>query len=378
MKQKVTVFGIGRLGLSFALLLESKGYDVMGCDVNERYVESLKDKSFRSKEPGVNELLGSSNMGFTTNPMIAFDHSELIFVFVATPSKDGGNYDHRYVDQIVNKIIDKEVHDKTLVIGCTVMPGYCQSIQKKLLPWNIDVVYNPEFIAQGNIIEGLKKADIVLIGLDWDMPGTLLGIYKDIMDNAPNFKRLSLTGAEIAKISINCFLTLKISFANMIGEIIINSGEEQYIHSILDAIGSDSRIGKKFLGYGFPAGGVCLPRDQKALTHHAYAVGIHTKFTHAIDVENNRHSLYLLDYYEKSNPDKNVPFIFSSLSYKPGTEILTESYQLKLCTELLRAGYKVDVPLWVKDADMSEEFKNYVYLDLVTFETNPPNGYKVN
>lgn len=376
MKPKVSVIGVGRLGLSFALLVNSKGHDVIGCDVNERYVESLNSKTFVSKEPGVNELLKDADMEFTTNVITALNYSDLIFIFVPTPSKVGGNYDHKHIEQVLSKIQSNNIKTKTLVIGCTVMPGYCEYISKQLKHLDISIIYNPEFIAQGSIIEGLKKADIVLIGGE-NIPQTLLYIYENIMDKTPNFRALSLTGAEITKISINCFLTLKISFANLIGEIIINSGEEKNISDILDAIGGDSRIGKKFLSYGFPAGGVCLPRDQKALNNHSYSVGIHTKFMHAIDMENNRHAEYLREYYIKENPDKSVPFIFSSLSYKKGVDILTESYQLKLCIDLLRAGYMVDVPLLIKNTGVPEEFKDYCYNDKVTFETHP-DGYKIN
>jgi UDPglucose 6-dehydrogenase len=376
MKQKVSVIGVGRLGLSFAILLNSKGYDVIGCDVNEGYIESLKAKSFSSKEPGINKMLKDSTMQFTANTMFALNYSDIIFVFVQTPSEEGGNYSHKYIDQIVNKIKDNNVTNKTFVIGSTVMPYYSKSVQEKLNHLNISVVYNPEFIAQGSIIDGLKNADIVLMG--GNIPEPLFDIYKDIMDKEPVFKILSLTGAEITKISINCFLTLKIAFANMVGEIITNSCESASMVSILDAIGSDSRIGNKYLSYGFPAGGVCLPRDQKALNHHAYFVGVFTKFTHAIDCENNRHSDFLTKYYTNKNPDRNVPFIFSYLSYKKGVDILTGSYQLKLCIELLREGYMVDVPVSINYADTPEEFKGYVYNDKVTFGKNPAGGYKIN
>ena len=376
MREKVSVIGIGRLGLSFALLLDSKGYDVMGCDVNETYIDSLKDKTFSSKEPEVNELLKRSEMQFTTDAVTAFNHSDLIFVFVPTPSKVGGNYDHNYIDQVVFKLLGNKITDKTLVIGCTVMPGFCRSLQERLSHPNISVVYSPEFIAQGSIIDGLRNADLVLVGGE-NIPVLIWEIYKDIMDKEPLFKNLSLTGAEIAKISINCFLTLKISFANLIGEIATNSKEEDSIAAILDTIGSDSRIGKKYLSYGFPAGGICLPRDQKALNHHAYSVGVNTKFTHAIDTENNRHSSYLFDYYQKRNPDKDIPFSFSYLSYKKGVDILTDSYQLKLCIDLLRAGYKVIVPASVTKMDTSEEFNRYVAYGVVSFEQKS-NAIRIN
>lgn len=377
MKQRVSVIGVGRLGLSFALLLDSKGYDVVGCDVNEKYVDSLNDKLFASNEPGINSLLKASKAKFTTDIKEAFDHSNLIFVFVATPSLEGGAYNHKYVNQVVSKIESLDISFKTLVIGCTVMPGFCEQTQTKLLTKNISVIYNPEFIAQGDIVRGLENSDIVLIGASGEVSEVLTEIYERIMPQKPNFKILSQTGAEIAKISINCFLTMKIAYANYIGSIIINSYEKENMDSIMDAIGSDSRIGKRFLGYGFPAGGVCLPRDQKALNHHAFSVGIGSKFTHAIDIENERHLDYLHEYYTKENRDKEVSFIFSYLSYKPGVDILTHSYQLKLCLLLLRSGYKVDVPASIKHADVPEEFKDYAYNDRVTFGTNP-EGYKIN
>lgn len=374
--KKVSVIGIGRLGLSFALLLDSKGYDVVGCDVNNRYIELLSSGEFDSKEPHINEMLGKSIMSFTTNPVEAFNHSHIIFVFVPTPSKESGAYNHKYVDQIVDKIIDTKTSGKTLVIGCTVMPKYCTSVQKKLAELNIDVVYNPEFIAQGNIIEGLKKADIVLIGGDV-IPDSLFEIYRTIMDKEPDFKVLTHTGAEIAKISINCFLTMKIAYANMIGEIAINSYEEENVSKILDAIGSDGRIGNRYLSYGFPAGGVCLPRDQQALNNHASSAWVHTKFLNAIDTENNRHLEYMVKYYKNKNQDKSIPFIFSYLSYKEGVDILTDSYQLKLCIELLRDGYKIAVPSKLKYETISEEFGDFCYKERVIFDDNI-EGFKIN
>lgn len=378
MKPKVSVIGIGRLGLSFALLLDSKGYDVMGCDVNEKYVELLHNKTFESKEPFVNELLGQSKIMFTTNTVTSLNHADLIFIFVQTPSNEGGSYSHKYVDQVINKIISNDIRNKTVVIGCTVMPRYCESIQGKLDVLNIKVLYNPEFIAQGTIIDGLKNVDIVLIGWKHSVPLSVFDIYKDIMDKEPNFKTLSLTGAEITKISINCFLAMKIAYANLIGEIVINSWEEENIESIMDAIGSDSRVGKKYLSYGFPPGGPCIPRDCKALNVHAYKAGLDTKFFHAIDGENNRHLEYLVSYYQNKNKDRSVPFIFSYLGYKKGVDILTESYQLKLCIELLREGYKVVVPEYIKySTDTPEEFKDYVYNDKVIFDETT-EGYKIN
>lgn len=362
MKEKISVIGIGRLGLSFALLLNSKGYEVCGCDVNEKYIAALNNETFKSDEPQINDMLNSSSMRFTTSSKYAFSFSSLIFIFVPTPSKENGEYDHQYIEQVIDEFekLYTAPAFKTIIIGCTVMPGYCSELQKRLSKLKVNIIYNPEFIAQGNIINGLKNSDIVLIG--GRIPVIVHSIYIAIMDRTPNFKYLSLTGAEIAKISINCFLTMKISFANMIGEIAINSGENN-VSDILQTIGSDSRIGNKYLNYGFSSGGVCLPRDQKALGVHANNVGINTTFPTDIDTENKRHAEYLKEYWMKKNPNKDVPFIFSYLGYKKGVNILTESYQLKLCCDLLNEGYRVIIP-----KELKEMLPSFKYNDTISFE----------
>lgn len=345
--KKITVIGIGKLGLPFALLCERGGYSVLGCDKRKDYVVELKSGEFKSSEPKVEELLQSSeNFEVTTDISKAIAFSDILFIFVPTPSLNGGEYDHQYVDEVV---IGLEKHDgniagKTLVINCTVMPKYCKSIQDKLSKYEVNVIYNPEFIQQGDVVNGLEKADFVLMGCDKTLDITdLVEVYKAIMKVPVNIRALSLTGAEIAKIGLNCFLTLKIAYANIIGEIAINSGEEENVSEILAAIGSDSRIGGKFLGYGFPASGICLPRDARALRQYMLTVGIEKYFISALINENDRHLQYLKDYFIQNNPDKENPFIFNQLTYKKGVDILTESGHYKLCKELLDAGYKVNI-----------------------------------
>jgi len=263
-------------------------------------------------------------------------------MFVPTPSKENGEYNHTYIDEVVSGIEKYSSFPlfKTLVIGATVMPGYCNELKKRLQPLMVDVIYNPSFIAQGTICDDIISADVVLIG--GKPPRLVYDIYKSITKE-PNFKYLSLMGAEIAKISLNCFLTTKISFANRIGEICINSGIESEVSDVLNVIGSDKRVGNKFLKYGFGFSGVCLPRDNKALGIHASKVGVSSTFQEIIDTTNKRHLEYLYNYFVKANPNKEVPFIFYQLSYKSGVDILTESQPLQLCLLFLESGYMVNI-----------------------------------
>jgi len=154
---------------------------------------------------------------------------------------------------------------------------------------------------------------------------------------------MSPKAAEITKIGINCFLTNKISYANMIGEILVKSNLEEEIDVVLDAIGSDSRIGNKYMKFGFGFGGPCLPRDNRALGFYSKDLGMDLNLPLNVDDFNKEHSLFLKNHFMNLNPNKNLPFTMEYVSYKKGTDILEESQQLKLCIDLLEEGYTVHV-----------------------------------
>lgn len=271
---KISVFGIGKLGICFALLCEKAGYGVMGCDNREQYVNALNRREINTIEPMVKELLWQSkNFTATCNIKKTIEYSDLIFCFVATPSLESGEYDHQHIEEVVSSLINYESENsgglkgKTLLINCTVMPTYCKSLNERLAAYGMDVLYNPEFIAQGNIIYGLQYADYVLIGCDeeYDLID-VYEVYGRIMKKNPTFKVTSHTGAEIAKMGVNCFLTNKLSFANMIGEICLESGESENVKEVLSIIGADSRIGNEYFTFGFGAGGVCVLPSQDVIT----------------------------------------------------------------------------------------------------------------
>jgi UDP-glucose 6-dehydrogenase len=190
---------------------------------------------------------------------------------------------------------------------------------------------------------------------------------------------MSNTAAEITKISINCFLTTKISFANMIGEICLKSNIGVEISAVLNAIGDDSRIGNKYLKFGYGFGGPCLPRDNRALGKHMDNIELKVNLPYEVDGFNNKHNEFLYETLIKQNPDKNIPFIFDSVSYKKGLDIITESQQLKLAKTLLKNGYSViiiDLPQVIK---LIEPTVNSKYGDRLILSTrNTFEGFNVN
>ena len=220
----IGIIGAGRLGLTFALLCEKAGYNVIVSDKREDYVYNLNQRICITNEPLIQKMLFEvQNFSATTNNVEIIENSDMIFTFVATPSTMDGNYDTKAVFEVANDFftasqLDIPVFEKKFIVGCTTNPGDTEQIQKKLSMFSIQVAYNPEFIAQGEIVKGLEQSDIVLIGTEYQELGNeLVQLYKKIQTTTVNAYIMSNKAAEITKIGINCFLTTKISYANMMG-----------------------------------------------------------------------------------------------------------------------------------------------------------------
>lgn len=339
---EISIIGIGKLGLCFALNLERSGYKVCGMDIRESYVNALNSKTFSSPEPSVNEFLENSDFIFFTTDLKKALESDVIFICVDTPSTSEFRYDHSKIETIVGNIIDLGVAKKRkeLVINSTTFPGFCEELAACLKPFNYHVSYNPEFIAQGTIMEDQINSEHVLIGEADEISGEKIArIYKKMCRINPVINRMSRTEAELTKLSVNCFLTTKISFANMIGDICERYNCEA--STVLNAVGSDSRIGKKYLKPGFGFGGPCFPRDNRALARCADDVGVEALISIATDEMNDKHLEYQIESFVLKNKDKEKPVYFQTVTYKPESVSLEESQQLKFAVELKRLGYNV-------------------------------------
>ena len=380
----IGVIGAGRLGICFAILADRAGYKVIVSDVRKDYIRNLQEKKISTNEPLVPELLEQSDIKATTSNEEVIKESDIIYTFVATPSLKDGSYDVSAVQKVVDDILDTPLvftDRKTFVVGCTTNPGDCDKFAEQLP--GMKVYYNPEFIAQGAIIRGLLRADMVLVGGEYDKD--ISDLYYRIQgpEMEPRMNFMSLTAAELTKIALNCYLTMKISYANQVGEVLTKFGLGEEIDNVLNAIGADSRVGSKYLGYGFGFGGPCLPRDNRAFAHAAERVGLKNNIGLTIDAFNDEHSDFLADVLCEKHKNKNVPFYFpNGITYKKGTDILEESQQYRLFKELLTRGYKFTV---MELPEVVEE----VYDDLVftwpgqfkfiySEEHIPHDYYKVN
>ncbi len=339
----ISIIGVGKLGLCLALNLEKKGHNVIGVDVFKSYIQSLNDKTFTTSEPSVNEYLAESKISFTTDLEQALQN-DILFVVVRTPSTPEWKYDHTDIENIADKLISfgRQSTRKDLIINCTTFPGYCDTLQEKLKEYNYYISYNPEFIAQGTIIKDQVMCDNVLIGEADEYAGELItSIYKSMVESDPIYNRMSRTEAELTKLAVNCFLTTKISYANMVGDITSRLGCDA--DRVLKAIGTDSRIGNKYLKPGFGFGGPCFPRDNRALAKCSEEVGIDAVISRATDEMNEKHLQYQIEDFIKNNPDKNKAVEIDFITYKKESTIIEESQQLKFAQKLKELGYNIQL-----------------------------------
>ena len=383
---KIGVIGAGRLGLTFALLCEKAGYDVLVSDKREDYVQNLNQGVCVTNEPMIQKMLFEVyDFKATTDNIEIIRECDVIFTFVATPSTVDGNYDTSKVFEVANDFftasqLEIPIYDKKFIIGCTTNPGDVEQIQDKLRMFNIQVAYNPEFIAQGEIVKGLEQSDIVLIGTEYPELGNMLvKIYEKLQTTPVNAHIMSSKAAEVTKIGINCFLTTKISYANMMGDILMKAGLNAEIDTVLSAIGGDTRVGKKYMKYGFGFGGPCLPRDNRALGYYAKNLGMELNLPLTVDDFNKEHATFLKDHYISLNPNKETPFVMNYITYKRGSDILEESQQFKLCVDLLDEGYCVNV-IEIDEVAKNLQSLSESYNGRLKFykQGTKPEGYVIN
>jgi UDPglucose 6-dehydrogenase len=347
---KLGLISINDLGLSFGLLCEKNGYEVLVSNNNEDYIFNLNQKICITNEPLIQSMLfDTTKFSATTSNIDVIKNSDIIFTFSPTPSNIEGNYDTTKVFDIISEFYslssqDFPLYNKKLVICSTTNPGEVEQIQQRLNMFNIQVAYNPFFTNEGEIVKNIENHEMVLIGGEYqELTNDLIQLHTKLKKVLINVYTMSSKAAEFTKIGINSFLSAKISYANMLGEIITKSGIEDEVSMVLTAIGGDSGIGVKHMNYGFGFGGPTINGDVKALKHFAESVGAGTDLISSVNQFNKSHILFIKKYYTQKNPNKEITFVMNHITYKKGSNIVEESQQFKLCIELLSDGYSVNV-----------------------------------
>ena len=342
---KIGLIGAGRLGICLALLIERAGYDVLVSDIRDDYVSDLNEKKINTNEPDVEWYLRQTKkFEATTDNQRVINECDIIICLVATPSLDDGSYDISSVWQVVEdfKKSSAKLSGKTLVVGCTTNPGDCEQFAEQLDYFGVDVLYNPEFIAQGSIIKDLQTADMVLIGGNGKHLDDIKKIYHAIQVNVPTIHTMSTTAAELVKLAVNCFLTTKITYANMVGEVMALSGHETEIDSVLVLLVLTVVLVLSISSLDMDTVVLVSLEITEHLLPYANKLGLQYNLGSTTDKFNTEHNKFLVDWVIRNN-EKNLPFAFPYVSYKEGTDIVEESQQYRLCLVLLDLGYKVYV-----------------------------------
>ena len=372
MSFNLAVIGIGRLGLCFALNLEKAGHKVVGYDIRDDYIDSINDKTFRSSEPYLNEYVKNySNFKATSSLKDVLDTSDMLFVTLRTESDENGKYNHDQIESFLERLLSfgKQETQKHLVICSNVQPGYTDTVAERVKEYNYTTTFNPETIAQGQIIQDQLNPSIIIIGEEKDCakkednrtPGNMLAdIYDSMCVPTYDLHFMDRTSAELTKVGLNCSLTAKISMANTIGDVAIRMGANP--DKILNAIGSDDRIGSKYFKFGFGYGGPCFPRDNRAFIRSAESVGVTAHMNIACDKTNEDHLEHQLNHFCE-NRDKKNPIVARQVSFKENCPSIEESEQLKFAVGLAHRGYSVII---ADSKEVIEQVKD-IYGDLFTY-----------
>jgi UDPglucose 6-dehydrogenase len=351
----VAVVGLGKLGAPLAAVLASKGNEVLGIDVNPEAVRLLNEGRAPVDEPGLQALVTASRERLSaTCDLAAAGDAEVTILLVPTPSDARGAFANAHIlaalEQVGRGFAAQDAY-RIAVVASTVMPGSCEGEIREALEHasgrrvgeTLGLCYSPEFIALGSVIRDMLEPDMVLIGESDSRAGDVLEqLYAGVCENDPPFRRMSLVNAELTKIAVNTYITMKISYANALADICERLPGAD-VDTVTDALGLDTRIGPKYLRGGIAYGGPCFPRDNKAFGVLARDLGAEALLAEATDSVNRAQTARLARIVQsRLKPDSVVGIL--GLAYKPDTAVIDESPGVALARLLAEeAGIEVIV-----------------------------------
>lgn len=348
MSERVSVVGLGKLGLGLSLCMADAGIETLGVDVNSGVVDAINRLESPIAEPGYDDLIQKlgSQYKATTSHAEAIEQTDITFILVATPSIGDGRFSNRYVKSALRSLAEafgssKKKHH-LFVISSTVVPG---STEKTFIPLieqysgrkyreDFDVCFDPDFVALGTVIRDFQNPDLVIIGESSKEAGDqVAAIHGKMCKNDPPIHRMSLISGEVAKVSLNAYITMKISFANTVSNLCERIPETD-VDAITNAIGADRRISPYYLRGGLAFGGTCFPRDTKAFMTISRQLGVDPVLISAVEDVNNAQNRHLADVVKSNlNDEKKVAVL--GLSFKDKTPVVEASPAMHLVQELV-------------------------------------------
>jgi len=362
---KVAIIGSGYVGLVTGTCFAEVGIEVICVDVDAKKIENLKNGIIPIYETGLEDMvhrnMKKGRLQFTTDISEALEDCEVLFTAVGTPPGKDGSADLQYVLSVARDC-GKNMKDYLLIVTKSTVPvGTAQKVRQALqeeldkrgvnIPF--DVASNPEFLKEGAAIEDFLKPDRIVVGLDSPRAEELMkSLYKPFTLNGHPIIFMDITSAEMTKYAANSMLATKISFMNDIANLCEIVGAD--INMVRKGIGSDSRIGNKFIYPGIGYGGSCFPKDVKALIHTAEDFNYELRILKAVEAVNHdqKSVLYhkIIKYFNGDIKGKTIAIW--GLSFKPQTDDMREAPSLVIIQKLIEAGAKVKAydPVAMKEA----------------------------
>ncbi len=379
---KVSVFGVGYVGLTAAVCFAEVGNKVIGVDINSKVVDSLNKSIPLIYEKGLKEILernSGAKLVFTTDAQHAMHESDIFVMAVGTPSAEDGSSDLSQVEQLAKNIGQKLTKYALVIIKSTVPVGTSEKVEKLILTElqkrniyiEFDVVFNPEFLKEGSAIEDFMCADRVIVGVNNSRAEKMMRqLYSSFDGNNDKIMVMDRRSAELTKYAANAMLATKISFMNEMSNLAERLGAD--IEKVKHGIGSDRRIGGEFISPGCGYGGSCFPKDLRALSFMAKEKNYNSPLINAVQQVNKNQKKVMFDkVYRYFGLDiQGLTFAIWGLSFKPNTDDIREAPSLEIISLLCEAGASVRVydPMAMDNA--RKYFKDKKIAEKICFSKN--------
>lgn len=351
---KISVFGVGYVGLVTAACFAEVGNDVLCVDIDQARIDALLAGKVPFYEPGLSELVlkgaAAGTLSFTTDPEQAIRHGQLLFIAVGTPSDEDGSADLQHVEAVA-RTIGQHLEDYRIVINKSTVPVGTADRVREVIQGELDrrgasiefdVVSNPEFLKEGAAINDFMKPDRIIVGFDGTRPHEpLRTLYAPFNRNHEKLIEMDTRSAELTKYAANALLATKISFMNEMANLAERLGAD--IESVRNGIGADPRIGYHFIYPGCGYGGSCFPKDVRALMHMADLNNYPGRIIHAVNEVNReqKHRLFEKIRAHFGGKLKGKTFALWGLAFKPNTDDMREAPSRDLMEALWAEGAKV-------------------------------------
>ena len=371
----LTVIGTGYVGLVTGSCFAEMGNNVYCVDIDEKKINNLKKGIIPIYEPHLATMVidnqAKNNLFFTTDLKEALDDSNIIFIAVGTPECGGGKVNLNFVFTVARQIAENITKDSLIVIKSTVPVGTGFKVKEiieenKTHDVNISIISNPEFLKEGVAIEDCLHPDRVIIGFEDEKSAEILKeLYEPFVSNHDRFIFMDVKSAEMTKYVANAMLATKISFMNEIANICEKIGAN--VQNVRLGIGSDKRIGYKFIYAGCGYGGSCFPKDVKGLINTSLEHGYIPSILSMVDEVNETQKMIIIDKItNKFGPDlSNLTFGVWGLAFKPQTDDVRSAPSITIIRELIKRGAKVKAydPKAIETFKAAVSSENIGYVD---------------